>query len=155
MLVGDVRRLVAGRELGHDFGHYRPEICDSVTALRGMLSKMRRSFTERFDLRFDIDPLLGQAPPETGTATFWIVHEAIINVLKHARATHCWVSIDVVDDELWVRVRDDGIGLLPKARTSGSGTSNMTERARERGGWCAVQPAQPQGVLVVACLPMG
>jgi signal transduction histidine kinase len=65
-----------------------------------------------------------------------VLREALTNVAKHAQAEHAWVEIALTPErrELVVQITDDGIGLGEPARRSG--TANLVERARRRGGDC-------------------
>jgi signal transduction histidine kinase len=145
-LLSEVRRLVAGRDEAHT-GR------GATTALRTMLSRMSRVVVDRLKITTNIDPLVDTAPEHVAWAAFWIVREAVTNVLKHSCAGHCSVSLSVRDGQLHVWVEDDGTGL-PAPRPVGSGMANMTWRAEEQGGWCTVSPARPRGVAVSAWLPL-
>lgn len=79
-----------------------------------------------------------------------VVQEALSNVIRHARATHVEIAIDV--DELSrvvVTVRDDGHGLEP-TRREGLGIVGMRERARLAGGRVTVAPVREGHGTVVA-----
>jgi len=57
-------------------------------------------------------------------------------------------------DELHVRISDDGVGMGSTRPAGGAGLANMTSRATERGGWCSIEPATPNGVTVTAGFPL-
>ena len=42
---------------------------------------------------------------------FRVAREALTNVIKHARATHVWVSLKTENDHIVLRVKDDGVGI--------------------------------------------
>ena len=52
-----------------------------------------------------------ELPAATEVAAFRITQEALTNAIRHANASHVIASITVEDDELVVRVRDNGNGL--------------------------------------------
>ncbi|HEY3610674.1 MAG TPA: ATP-binding protein [Pseudonocardiaceae bacterium] len=145
-LLGEVRRLVVGRDDTHT-GR------GATTALRTMLGRMSRVVVDRLTITSDIDPLVDTVPETVAWAAFWIVREAMTNVLKHSRARHCAVSLSVRDGHLVARVEDDGTGI-PAPRPTGSGLANMLWRAEEQGGCCTVTSAGRGGVVVVAWLPV-
>jgi signal transduction histidine kinase len=62
-----------------------------------------------------------------------VVRESLANATRHANATRVEVSVAVDDDAVAVTVDDDGVGLPPASRRA-SGTRNLDERARRRGG---------------------
>lgn len=81
-------------------------------------------------------------------AAFWIIKEALTNVVKHARATHCTVRV-WSSDGLRLSVVDNGRGGLGDA---GFGLTTMRDRATESGGWCEIEDTG-HGVSVTAHLP--
>jgi len=119
-----------------------------------MIGRMNRMVSERLEISLHIDPEVSSVQGDVGNAAFWITREALINVLKHSAARHCSVSLLVAEDELHVRVEDDGVRMPAKPRSGGSGLINMSERAAERGGWCTAGPVTPRGFTVVACIPL-
>jgi signal transduction histidine kinase len=126
-------------------------------ALRTMISRMNRVVGDRVRIEAEIDPVIdGPRRPDrrVGAAVFWIVREALTNMLKHSNARFCTVVVTVCGDELRVRVQDDGVGVVVQRSGSGSGLVNMVERARERGGRCWAGPRAPHGFTVDAVLPL-
>ena len=57
------------------------------------------------------------------------LREALSNVARHAKATTVEVEV-VIDDELCLRVVDDGVGPPDEATPRGKGLDNMAARAR-------------------------
>jgi len=66
-------------------------------------------------------------------AAYWIVLEAVTNVINHAHAGLCEVFLTLEKSKLKMEIKDDGIGL-PMARKHGIGLESMRERAEELGG---------------------
>ncbi|MDQ1439187.1 MAG: hypothetical protein QOK43_2816 [Acidimicrobiaceae bacterium] len=65
-----------------------------------------------------------------------MLREALSNVARHARATRVDVEVVVADDEIIVRVIDDGIGPPGPDALRGHGLNNMKARAeRHRGSF--------------------
>ena len=102
------------------------------------------------DVRVDVGPDVAGAGWDSQVAAFWIVKEALTNVVKHARASVCVVRV-WVDKGVRVSVVDDGHGGLTE---SGLGLGSMRGRAAELGGWCDVVDTG-HGVAVTAHLPEG
>jgi len=61
-----------------------------------------------------------------------VVREALMNVVKHAAAQSSSIELAVTDDEVQLRITDDGQGA--KGSTRRSGVSNLEQRALNRGG---------------------
>lgn len=154
-LRADVAELMAGvRRIGDGQAVDRG-VVDMEAALRSMMDRLNRLTAPRREFSLEFDPAVGAVRDEAGAAAFWIVREAVMNVLKHSPARHCQVSLQVLDEELRVRVEDDGSrSQLPPSGGSRSGLANMSARAAEMGGWCTAAPLKPMGFAVVACLPL-
>lgn len=98
----------------------------------------------------DLPPL----PAAVEVATYWIAHEAMTNVARHAGASECVVRIALEDDTLSLDVTDNGRGVGAECGT-GVGLHSMRERAEELGGECAVEPVPTGGTRVSVRLPVG
>ncbi|MBI1299962.1 sensor histidine kinase, partial [bacterium] len=81
-----------------------------------------------------------------------VVQEALNNVIRHAQARCCTISISI-DDALHIRIQDDGVGL-PETMRSGVGLQSMRERAVEVGGVCTIENGEESGVVVRLSLPL-
>jgi signal transduction histidine kinase len=85
-------------------------IAPSVLADRGLEAALA-SLTARASVDVTLDVALSQRPPASvETAAYFVVAEALANVVKHADAERCAIMLDVVDGELRVRIEDDGVG---------------------------------------------
>ena len=86
-------------------------------------------------------------------AAYRIASEAIHNVVKHAHATECIVSIEINDHHLALSVTDNGTSLPHQPRV-GVGLQSMQERVAELGGTLSVQPCACGGTCLTAQLPI-
>jgi signal transduction histidine kinase len=83
-----------------------------------------------------------------------IAEEAVSNALKHAGATRVDVEIDAGREQLVLRIRDDGAGFDPSARSQGFGLTGMRERMAQVKGSIEIQSAPGRGTEVLAMAPM-
>jgi signal transduction histidine kinase len=92
---------------------------------------------------------------EQSTAVFRIFQEALTNVLRHAKATRIDVSIGEEEEELVLRVRDNGRGILESERTGlrSLGLLGMKERADLMGGSIEITGFHGTGTVVVLRVP--
>jgi signal transduction histidine kinase len=74
-----------------------------------------------------------------------VLQEALSNIARHARAQRAGVTVEV-DDDLVLRVEDDGVGIPSGVRRSGLG--NMTNRALALGGRFDISSPDRGTVLV-------
>ncbi|WP_328392357.1 sensor histidine kinase [Streptomyces sp. NBC_00390] len=109
---------------------------------------------ERFPLPVtaDLPEELPELPAAVEEAAYWIVVEAMTNVLRHAQASRCELRLHIEEDALTAEVTDDGRGL-PTPLRLGVGTGSMRERAAEIGGTFQIRNRPENGTEVVAHLP--
>jgi two-component system, NarL family, sensor kinase len=142
-LVLEVKRIV--RDL-------RPTALDQL-GLVGAIAAFTRRFED--DVEFDLE--LPRAPVDlpaaVEVAVYRIVTEAVNNVVRHAAASHCWLSLSV-GDLVDLDVVDDGVGLVDGA-APGVGWAAMGERVSELGGRLQIVRRAPQGTQVHVQIPVG
>lgn len=91
-------------------------------------------------------------PAETQEAAYFVVSEALTNVMKHSGANVAVVEVASGETELLVSIYDDGRG---GASTSGTGLAGISARARGLGGTFDLSspPGGPTTVTVVLPYP--
>jgi signal transduction histidine kinase/CHASE3 domain sensor protein len=90
-------------------------------------------------------------PAEIEASAFFIVAEALTNVVKHSDAGRAEVSASAEDGVLRVAVRDDGIG---GADPHGHGLVGLGDRAAALGGRLEIDSPVGGGTLLAATLPL-
>jgi len=129
----------------------RPPMLDEL----GLVGALRNSKFQGSELQIEVNA--PEPVPELSAAVevavYRIASEALHNVIKHADATTCQISIEVNGGCLNLRVIDNGKRLPPDFQ-SGVGFSSMKERVAELGGLLTIQPLEPSGTCVIARIPL-
>ncbi|MFI9050878.1 sensor histidine kinase [Streptomyces sp. NPDC053427] len=94
-----------------------------------------------------------QLPPELELSAYRIVQEAVTNVVRHASAGHCQVTIAYKEDELSIEIVDNGRGTPVSTTGRGFGITGMRERVRLLHGCFSAGPQPEGGFRVAAELP--
>lgn len=144
--LDDVRRLAHG---------LRPPTLDELglaEAIRTLTIGLCRHGPK---LEFDID-LASDPPADLEVAAYRIVAEAVTNVVRHAHAARCTVTLrripgDDGDANLLIDVTDDGRGIA--APVPGVGLQSIRERVDELGGVVRIDCLPSGGTAVEASLP--
>jgi signal transduction histidine kinase len=92
-------------------------------------------------------------PAAVEVAAYRIAQEAMTNVVRHAEARHCTVSLTAQNNHLDVVIADDGKGY-PANFHSGVGLNSMRERAEELGGTIRFENRPAGGARVQVRLPL-
>jgi signal transduction histidine kinase len=91
-------------------------------------------------------------PPALEATAYFIVAEALTNVVKHARASRAHVRATVDAGALRVEVRDDGVGGADL--DGGSGLLGLRDRVAAINGELTVDSPPGGGTAIVATLPL-
>jgi signal transduction histidine kinase len=86
-------------------------------------------------------------------AAYFIVCEALTNVVKHSGATSTEVALETAGNLLRIGVRDNGTGFNG-ANGHGAGLANMRDRVEALGGHLDIGPGNGGGTLLSAELPV-
>ena len=118
---------------------------------RGGLRAGVGSLVARLDLPVSVDVLDDRLPAQAEASAYFIVAEALTNVIKHAHAERAEITASAEDAVLEIRVRDDGIG---GADPEGHGLVGVADRVNALGGELKIQSPAGGGTLVAATLPL-
>jgi signal transduction histidine kinase len=119
---------------------------------RGGLRAGVEALVSRVALPVSVRVPAERLPPALEATAYFIVAEALTNVVKHARARRAEVSATVGGDQLQLEVRDDGVG---GAKVEGSsGLLGLRDRAAALGGTLAVESPPGRGTVIAATLPV-
>jgi signal transduction histidine kinase len=118
---------------------------------RGGLGAGLDAVVMRLDLPVHIDVPAERFPAEIEASAYFIVAEALTNVVKHAHADRADVTASVRDGTLHVEVRDDGVG---GADPGGHGLVGMGDRVTALGGRLKIETSDRGGTVVTATLPL-
>jgi signal transduction histidine kinase len=93
-------------------------------------------------------------PDEYRVAIYRAAQEALTNVQRHAKADKVRMTLGIVDDEINLSLRDNGIGLPDHADKLGFGLRGIQERAAQLGGRMQLTPNPEGGAQICICLPL-
>ena len=93
----------------------------------------------------------GRLPAAVETAAYFVVSEALTNVSKYAHAAGATVTVERLDGQLLVEVRDDGVGGA--AARDGSGLHGLSDRVAALSGTLEVLSPPGHGTCLRAHLP--
>jgi signal transduction histidine kinase len=138
----DIRRLVY---------NLRPPALDQLglPALRQHVHRWERETGVAVQLDAALNAPL---PAAVDVTLFRIVHKALVNVHKHARATEVKLDLAQHNAGVTLLVQDNGVGGA--ATNAGTGLESMRERAELVGGTLAMESASGAGTKLAVQLPL-
>jgi signal transduction histidine kinase len=172
--VARIRKRLPEAEAGHELLRHLIQSLDSGIALkRRIIEDLRPSslanlglkatlliqckeFARRAEINVSPDIADISLPDDHALAVYRIVQEAFTNVAKYAAATDVRVSLVPVNDQLELRVVDDGKGFDPKLVKSsgGHGLQGMRFRVRACGGDLHIKSSSGNGTTLIATFPL-
>jgi signal transduction histidine kinase len=136
--IGDLRELARG-------------IHPAVLSDRGLGSALE-ALAVRTPLPVEIAVALeDRVPDRVEAAAYFVVAEALTNVARYAHATGVTVTIARADDDLQVRISDDGVGGADPR--NGSGLRGLADRVAALDGRLEVESPPGRGTTVEALIP--
>jgi signal transduction histidine kinase len=130
------------RQLAHGI---RPSCLDD--GLAPALSVLVDSVPIPVDMRVAEAPMDG----DLQTTAYYVASEAIANAVKHSRADRIALEVAAQDGDLYVRVKDDGVGGA--VARDGCGLARLADRVSAHGGRLFVSSPRDGGTTVEAILP--
>ncbi|MGD7003510.1 sensor histidine kinase [Corynebacterium halotolerans] len=133
----------------------------STASLDGALQRIAANHgaASGLDIEVDVDGANRQLAMKEEAALLRIAQGAVANVVTHAAAVRCRISLSYGVDEVRLDVVDDGCGFDPAdvanrpAGLGHVGLAAMRQRAEELGGVLEVESAPGAGTAISVALP--
>jgi signal transduction histidine kinase len=119
---------------------------------RGGLKAGIESLVARVSLTVSMDVSVTPLPAGIEATAYFVISEALTNVVKHARASGAEITARVADGELRVEVRDDGVGGAQSR--DGRGLEGLRDRVAALAGRLELVSPTGGGTRVRAFLPI-
>lgn len=148
-------------------------ISTAQSEMRALLLHLRPVSLEDKSLKKGIEQLLGELQTKIEISMTWdieevkiskniedqlfrVVQELLSNTLRHAKADELEVYLHLIDQNILLRVIDDGVGFDPKnqEKAGSYGLLNIRERITGLGGTVKVISFKGQGTSVEIKVPL-
>ena len=140
LTVKHIRTAIFGLEQEHvDANGLRTRVLSLVGEAAGALGTEPRVLLD--------GPLDTGLDPRIGTELLATLREALSNIARHARAVRVDVEV-LVEEDVCLRVVDDGIGPPAAGVPRGKGLANMEARASALGGTLELRAGNPAGTVL-------
>jgi signal transduction histidine kinase len=148
--LGELRRMLGVlREMAEEGPALAPQ--PGLAGLDALVEQVREA---GLPVTLRVEGEARALPPGIDLSAYRIVQEGLTNALKHAGPARAEVLISYGDDELALRVSDDGRGHDPASDGAGHGLVGMRERVALYGGTLEAGPLPGGGFALTARLPL-
>ncbi len=149
--IAEMRRLIAD---------LRPATLDELglaTAIEGLAERMTRDKKLDIELVLELEHESGRhaarLTSQVEDTVYRLLQEALNNAAQHAGVGAARVEVREAEDNIRVRVSDDGRGFDSSVESGGFGLRGMRERLALARGTLEVRSAAGKGTVVTAVLP--
>jgi signal transduction histidine kinase len=133
------------REISHGI---HPAILSS-----GGLGAALKALARRSAVPVTLDVAIAADLPETvEVAAYYVTAEALANAAKHAQASEVMVRAGTVGENIYLSIRDDGIGGADSRK--GSGIVGLKDRIDALGGKMTVNSPAGSGTVIETTIPL-
>jgi len=116
------------------------------------LAAAHEALAARLPIPVEIDTPAVELPQAVEAAAYYVIAEALANVIKYARASVVEVRVSCDETSARVEVADDGVGGADA--THGSGLRGLSDRVAALEGTLTVDSPPEQGTRIVAEIPL-
>lgn len=140
------------RQIAHGLSPVMAEGDDVVRALM----RLARNTEDLCGLKCRVEARsdLRNVDRDVGSQIYYITQEALNNTLRHAKARQVCVEISSDEEEVVLRVTDDGSGFQPSAESDGRGLRFMRYRAAAVNGTLRLRNRPEGGTELLCCIPV-
>ncbi len=117
--------------------------------LQQMVARMGATYPAHVELTVE-----GSVGEDWDDEVLMLATEALSNALRHSRSDHVDVHLIGGEQELVLRIVDDGVGFERGSERNGMGLANMQARAKALGGGLLVKTEPGGGTTVEARIPV-
>jgi len=130
----------------------RPPLLDDL-GLIPSLERLAESVAAEHEIAVDVD-VRRFTRPQVGIESllFYVAQEAMLNVVRHANATHVRLILRSEGGVLRLVIQDDGIGCKPDS-LQGLGLRGIRERVEVSGGAFSIRLGPSGGTIVTVEVP--
>jgi signal transduction histidine kinase len=120
---------------------------------RGGLPAALKALARRSAVPVTLDAEISRELPDSvEIAAYYVVAEALANAAKHAQASEAIVRARIVDENLYLSIRDDGVGGANSAY--GSGIIGLEDRVDALGGKIIINSPKGSGTAIDVTIPL-
>ena len=154
-LLGEIKveSQSAIREIRRVVEDLRPSAVDQLGLLSALHEFVVQNGNGQVKITLAAPDQLPALPAAVEVAVFRTVTEAVTNIIRHANAQNCLITLSL-DKNLVLQIVDDGDGFSTAVASPGIGLNSMQERAAELGGTFEVESTVGKGTKIMVTIPM-
>ena len=147
MAIGEIRKL----------SHKLAPVSFEINTIKQTFETLLKSINinNKFKIKFsisEVDEL--EIDGDLQLNLYRILQEQINNILKYSEATTIDVKLKIIDNSIYLRIYDNGIGFDPATITKGIGLNNIKKRTELFSGTFSINSLPGKGCEVIIEVPL-
>lgn len=143
------------REISHDLNREKLVLINNFVSIVHNLLEEQKSLHQA-DVEYNIDESIHW--DKVGNAIkinmYRILQEGLQNINKYANAKHINVEISGDIENVYLKIKDDGVGFDVNKKSKGIGMQNMISRTQECQGIININSKKDHGTKIVITIPI-
>lgn len=143
------------REISHDLNREKQELINNfVSLVHNLLEEQQASY--QVNLTYTIDAHLNWDKINNSIKInmYRMLQEGLQNINKYANAKNIAVEIKADEENVCLKIKDDGIGFDVNKKSKGIGVQNMISRTHECQGTIDINSEKDKGTQIVITIPI-
>ncbi|MGJ5642599.1 tetratricopeptide repeat-containing sensor histidine kinase [Formosa sp. S-31] len=142
------------RKVSHDLNIDFISNSGYIDIVRTLIEKQSAAYNITSDLKYDDNINWDEISNKTKIHFYRIIQEALQNVFKHAQATHVDIKFYIEDENICLKISDNGLGFDIAKSKKGIGLKNMKSRVQEINGDLKVESEKQSGTTLIINTPI-
>ena len=143
------------REISHDLNREKYVLINNFVAIvSNLLEEQANSFEANLVSSLDESILWDKVSNAVKINLYRILQESLQNINKYANAKHIVVELKKDEEQILLKITDDGIGFDVNTKKKGIGLQNMQSRVDECEGRFEIKSKKGKGTTTIVAVPI-
>lgn len=143
------------REISHDLNREKQVLINNfVSIVHNLLEEQKTSFEANVTYTIDETVVWDKIGNAIKINMYRILQEGLQNINKYAKASNIFVEIKGDKENVYLKIKDDGIGFDVNKKSKGIGMQNMISRTHDCKGIIDINSKKDQGTKIVITIPI-
>lgn len=143
------------REISHDLNREKQVLINNfVSIVHNLLEEQKNSFEANVTYSIDENVVWDKIGNAIKINLYRILQEGLQNINKYANANNVLVEIKGDEENVYLKIKDDGVGFDVNKKSKGIGMQNMISRTHDCKGIIDITSKKDEGTKIVITIPI-
>ena len=143
------------REVSHDLNREKQELINNfVSLVHNLLEEQQASYQVKLSYSIDNNVNWDKINNSIKINMYRMLQEGLQNINKYANAKNSTVEIKADEENIYLKIKDDGIGFDVNKKSKGIGVQNMISRTHECQGTIDIKSEKDNGTQIIITIPI-